>query len=59
MTDGRFKLIESLLPQTENPNYLKTIEKLERDFLVQSGVDKLDLQVVTAKARLEVRDAYP
>lgn len=54
----RFKLIESLLPDTIHPDYAKTIEKLHGDYTQQSYEESLDLNSVIHGARAEVRTAY-
>ena len=54
----RFKLIESLLPDTIHPDYQKTIEKLHGDYLGQKYSGKLDLNNVIASAHPNVRAAY-
>ena len=54
----RYKLIESLLPDTIHPDYDKTIEKLQGDYSSQQYVGQLDLQEVINSARPAVRAAY-
>jgi N-sulfoglucosamine sulfohydrolase len=57
--DQRYKLIENLLPDTLNPDYVVTIRKLEaeaalRGFPAASG----SIEAAIAGAGTEVRDAY-
>ena len=54
----RFKLIESLLPDTVHPDYEKTIEKLHADYGEQDNGGALDLNAVITGARPEVKAAY-
>lgn len=59
----RYKLIESLLPDTIHPDYDKTIEKLHGDYLKQKysahpGLGMLDLNAVIASARPAAKSAY-
>lgn len=54
----RFKLIESLLPDTIHPDYVKTIEKLHGDFTKQKYSGALDLHAVIASARPAAKAAY-
>ncbi len=56
--NDRYKLIESLLPDTVHPDYDKTIEKLQGDFGEQDYSGVLDLNAVIAASRLEVKAAY-
>lgn len=53
----RYKLIESLLPDTVHPDYEKTMEKLEGDF-ARRNRGPLDLPAVIAASRPIVRSAY-
>jgi N-sulfoglucosamine sulfohydrolase len=54
----RYKLIESLLPDTIHPDYDKTIEKLHGDYSDQLYRGSLDLNAVIADARPDVKAAY-
>jgi N-sulfoglucosamine sulfohydrolase len=54
----RYKLIESLLPDTIHPDYDKTIEKLHGDYTKQKYSGKLDLNTVIASASPTVKSAY-
>ena len=54
----RFKLIESLLPDTIHPDYDKTIGKLHGDYSAQSYSGTLDLNAVINAARPDVKTAY-
>ena len=54
----RYKLIESLLPNTIHPDYAKTITKLHGDYAEQSYQEPLDLKAVISNSRPEVRAAY-
>lgn len=54
----RFKLIESLLPDTIHPDYDKTIEKLHRDFTSGKYSGTLDLKQVIDSASPIVVSAY-
>lgn len=56
--DDRFKLIESLLPDTVHPDYDKTIDKLHGDYRGQNYGGSFDLNSVIAAATPNVRDAY-
>ena len=55
---NRYKLIESLLPDTIHPDYDNTIAKLHGDFAVQKYSGSLDLRSVIATAKPEVRAAF-
>lgn len=54
----RFKLIESLLPETVHPDYDKTIEKLHGDHSAQRYPGTLDLHAVIASSPPIVAEAY-
>ena len=54
----RYKLIESLLPNTIHPDYDITIEKLQANKSGENHAANLDLDAVIAAARSEVRSAY-
>ena len=54
----RYKLIESLLPDTIHPDYDTTIEKLQASNRGQDYGGNLDLHVVIAASRPEVKAAY-
>jgi N-sulfoglucosamine sulfohydrolase len=54
----RYKLIESLLPDTIHPDYDKTIGKLHGDYSAQNYSGTLDLHTVIADARPDVKAAY-
>lgn len=54
----RYKLIESLLPDTIHPDYDITIEKLQVSNRGQDYGGDLDLNAVIAASRPEVRAAY-
>jgi N-sulfoglucosamine sulfohydrolase len=56
--NDRYKLIESLLPDTVHPDYGKTIEKLHGDFGGQDYNGALDLNAVITASRPEVKAAY-
>ena len=55
---NRYKLIESLLPDTIHPDYDNTIAKLHGDFAGQKYSGSLNLRSVIASAKPEVRAAY-
>ncbi len=54
----RYKLIESLLPDTIHPDYDKTIEKLHGDYNGQNYGGTLDLHAVIDAAPPNVKAAY-
>ena len=54
----RYKLIESLQPDTIHPDYDKTIAKLQGDYAGQNYSGSLDLNAVIASARPEAKSAY-
>ena len=55
---ARYKLIESLLPDTVHPDYARTIAKLHGDYAKQNYSGTLALNAVLASARPAVRAAY-
>ena len=55
---SRYKLIESLLPDTVHPDYDNTIRKLHRDYAARNSSDSIDLPAAIDAARPEVRAAY-
>ncbi|MDF1841263.1 MAG: sulfatase [Rubripirellula sp.] len=55
---NRYKLIESLLPNTVHPDYDKTIQKLHGDYTGQKYSGTLNLKAAIAAASDEVRKAY-
>lgn len=56
--NSRYKLIESLLPDTVHPDYAKTISKLHGDYVGQKYPGQLDLEHVIAQTEPTVRKAY-
>ena len=56
--DTRYKLIESLLPDTVHPDYDNTIRKLNRDYKGQRYRGPLNLPAAIAEATAEVQSAY-
>ena len=54
----RYKLIESLLPDTEHPDYADTMRKLMGDHAGRKSREVFDLQAMIAAARPEVQAAY-
>ncbi|HBU36345.1 MAG TPA: sulfatase [Planctomycetaceae bacterium] len=54
----RYKLIESLLPDTVHPDYEKTIAKLQKDYDDQDYAGRFDIPAMIASAPHEVRKAY-
>lgn len=54
----RYKLIESLLPDTIHPDYAKTIAKLHGDYTGQSYAERLNLNAVISQSRPAVKAAY-
>ncbi|MEM9367111.1 MAG: sulfatase [Planctomycetota bacterium] len=54
----RYKLIESLLPDTIHPDYDITIEKLQAGTRGQDGGGDSDLHALIAASRSEVKAAY-
>ncbi len=54
----RYKLIENLLPETINPDYDVTLEKLQAINRGQDYNGNLDLNAVIAASRPEVKAAY-
>ena len=54
----RYKLIESLFPDTVHPDYDLTIEKLNASYTEQDLEGNLDLDAVIAGSRPEVAAAY-
>lgn len=54
----RYKLIESLLPDTVHPDYANTIRKLHGDYERRKSKEPLDLNEVIASAEPNVRAAY-
>ena len=55
---SRFKLIESLLPGEEHPDYGPTFAKLVKEAGLSSKGPPLDPHAVVAAAAMEVREAY-
>lgn len=58
ITDGRFKLIRTLLPDSVHPDYANTIEKIQRDYNEQYAGAALDLRAVIANSQPAVQAAY-
>ncbi len=56
--NDRYKLIESLLPDTVHPDYDATIRKLHEDHKRGPYSDSIDLHASIANATKEVRAAY-
>ena len=56
--NDRYKLIESLLPDTIHPDYDKTIGKLHGDYSAQDYFGTLDLNAVIDATRPDVKAAY-
>jgi len=56
--NSRYKLVESLLPNTVHPDYDKTISKLHGDYVGQKYPGQLDLKKVIARTKPVVRSAY-
>ena len=54
----RYKLIESLLPDTVHPDFANTIRKLHGDYERRKSKKPLDLNQVIASAEPKVRAAY-
>ena len=54
----RFKLILSLLPNTEHPDYSDTIRKLHGDHASRNSTLKLDLPALIASAPTDIRRAF-
>ena len=54
----RYKLIETLLPDTIHPDYAKTIDKLHGDYADRESGSEMDLQADIRAARPQVRTAY-
>ncbi|MDG2221150.1 MAG: sulfatase [Rubripirellula sp.] len=58
LRSDRYKLIESLLPNTIHPDYDKTIQKLHGDYTGQKYLGTLNLNATIAATNDEVRQAY-
>lgn len=56
--NDRYKLIESLLPDSVHPDYDDTLRKLHEDYNQRKSGDSLDLRAAIADAIPEVRAAY-
>lgn len=54
----RYKLIETLLPDTVHPDYANTIQKLHRDYARRKSGRSMDLHATIGATRPEVRAAY-
>lgn len=55
---ARYKLIESLLPDTVHPDYQNTLDKLHGDYAARRSERTLDLAEVIASSSPTVREAY-
>ena len=56
--DGRYKLIESLLPNTLHPDYKNTLTKLHRDYERREAPNTLNLMSAIKNAPPTVKQAY-